>query len=245
MMSDGNNSAKRKIWGDGRTSAWKVWTRLTNTASGEAIAPSMPAPESLLCFWCIFGPIVVSFCYKISSVFLVYQYLQKTKKKSNRKFFYDLVFYTQTCKIDFFLFIRSICFWWKFILAFSDCKMLIFLFLNVLAKQELKSLFTRISTVVLHVVLFYKIWRSWADLQPTIKLLFHYCHALTLLWALFSSCYTFLLLMFWWMVSNTWSLRVATHRMLKATPSHTQSGKQGPGPVLYTTRLCDIYVICL
>lgn len=26
-----------------------------------------------------------------------------------------------------FLYIRSICFWWKFILAFSDCKMLIFL----------------------------------------------------------------------------------------------------------------------
>lgn len=55
----------------------------------------------------------------------------------------------------------------------------------------------------MHVVLFYKIWRSWADLQPTIKLLFHYCHALTLLWALFSYCYTFLLLMFWYMVSNT------------------------------------------
>lgn len=101
-MSDGNNSAKRKIWGDGRTSAWKVWTRLTNTASGEAIAPSMPAPESLLCFWCIFGPIVVSFCYKISSVSLIYQYLQKMKKNLNRNFFYDLVFYTWTCKIDFF-----------------------------------------------------------------------------------------------------------------------------------------------
>lgn len=127
-MSDGNNSAKRKIWGDGRTSAWKVWTRLTNTASGEAIAPSMPAPESLLCFWCIFGPIVVSFCYKISSVSLIYQYLQKMKKSLNRNFF----LWFSVLHLDFqnwlFHFIRSICFWWKFILAFFDCKMLIFLF---------------------------------------------------------------------------------------------------------------------
>lgn len=179
------------------------------------------------------------FCFSCLPIFA------ENKKKIKQEFFLWFSILHSDLQNWLFLYIRSICFWWKFILAFSDCKMLIFLFLNVLAKQELKSLFTRISTVVLHVVLFYKIWRSWADLQPTIKLLFHYCHALTLLWALFSSCYTFLLLMFWWMVSNTWSLRVATHRMLKATPSHTQSGKQGPGPVLYTTRLCDIYVICL
>lgn len=60
--------------------------------------------------------------------FLFTNICRKQKKNQTGNFFNDLVFYTQTCKIDFFLFIRSICFWWKFILAFSDCKMLIFLF---------------------------------------------------------------------------------------------------------------------
>lgn len=61
-------------------------------------------------------------------LFLSFTNIYRKWKKSNRNFF----LWFSVLHLDFqnwlFHFIRSICFWWKFILAFFDCKMLIFLF---------------------------------------------------------------------------------------------------------------------